>query len=71
MFSEKDNLHKVGHEAFERMAAEAGKEGLWLRALIEVAFTYGWLREELLGLRVRQIDVLSTRTGLPEMALTC
>lgn len=41
---------------FERMASEAAKEGLWLRALIEVAYTYGWRRGELVELRVRQVN---------------
>ncbi|MGC1784686.1 MAG: site-specific integrase [Acidobacteriaceae bacterium] len=42
---------------FDRMADEAAKEGLWLRLLIEVAYTIGWRRGELLELRVRQIDL--------------
>jgi integrase len=59
MFSEKDNVRKgfIEHDAFERMAVEASKEGLWLRALIEVAYTYGWRRGEMLDLRVRQVDL--------------
>lgn len=59
MFSEKDNVRKgfIEQDAFERMAAEAAKEGLWLRALVEVAFTYGWRIGELLDLRVRQVDL--------------
>ena len=45
---------------FDRMAEEAVKEGLWLRAFIEAAYTYGWRRGELVGkngLRVRQVDL--------------
>jgi integrase len=47
----------VEQAAFERMAAEASKDGLWMRTFLEVAFTYGWRRGELLGLRVRQVDL--------------
>ncbi len=59
MFSEKDNVRKgfIEQEAFGRMAAEAAKDGLWLRALIEVAYTYGWRRGELVNLRVRHVDL--------------
>lgn len=32
---------------------------LWLRALIEVGHTYGWRKQELLNLRVRQVDLSS------------
>lgn len=34
-------------------------EGLWLRALLEVAYSYGWRRGELLNLRVRQVDFVN------------
>lgn len=44
---------------FDRLAAVA-KE-LWLRTFLELAYTYGWRRSELLGLRVRQVD-LAART---------
>jgi integrase len=33
--------------------------GLWMRALFEIAYNYGWRRGELLNLKVRQIDLLS------------
>lgn len=29
---------------------------LWMRALIEVAYTYGWRRSEITGLTVKQVD---------------
>jgi site-specific recombinase XerD len=32
------------------MADEAMKEGLWLRTLLEVAYTYGWRKGEIVGL---------------------
>jgi integrase len=43
---------------FDRLASEAAKDGLWLRLFIELAFTYGWRRGELLGLRVRHVDLV-------------
>jgi len=45
----------------DSLAAETGKIGLWLRAMFEVGYTYGWRHEELLSLRVRQVN-LSTGT---------
>jgi integrase len=46
---------------YTRLAAECGAEGLWLRALLEVAYTYGWRIGELKAMRVSQVD-LRTRT---------
>src|ERR1017187_9946739 len=45
----------------DSLAAETGKIGLWLRAMFEVGYTYGWRHEELLDLRARQVN-LSTGT---------
>jgi integrase len=58
-----DNVRQgsIDDDVFVRMADEAAKEGLWLRALIEVAFTYGWRRGELVSLRVKQVN-LKART---------
>jgi integrase len=47
----------VEQDEFARMASEAHMDGLWMRALIEVAYTYGWRRGEMLGLEVRQVDM--------------
>jgi integrase len=41
----------------DSLAAETGKVGLWLRAMFEVGYTYGWRHEELLALRVRQVNL--------------
>jgi integrase len=41
----------------DSLAAETGKIGLWLRAMFEVGHTYGWRHEELLALRVRQVNL--------------
>jgi integrase len=51
----------VEQDEFARMASEAHLDGLWMRALLEVAYTYGWRRGEMLGLQVRQVD-LQART---------
>jgi integrase len=47
----------VENDQFERLRVEAAKEGLWMRLLLGVAYTYGWRRGELLNLRVRQVDL--------------
>jgi integrase len=47
----------VEQDDFTRMAAEAHSDGLWMRALIEVAYTYGWRRGEMLSLQVRQVEL--------------
>jgi integrase len=47
----------VDQPVYERMAVEAAKEGLWLRALLETAYTYGWRKGELIGLHVEQLDL--------------
>jgi integrase len=40
---------------FAKLTAEASE--LWLRVLLELAFTYGWRRGELVTLRVRQVNL--------------
>lgn len=47
-------LESKQHDA---LAAETGKIGLWLRAMFEVGYTYGWRHEELLALRCKQVNV--------------
>jgi integrase len=44
---------------YVRLARECSKKGLWLRALLTVAYSFGFLSGELLSMRVRQIDLLS------------
>lgn len=51
-------------EEHGRLAMECGKEGLWLRALLAVAYNFGWRKGELLGLRVRQIDLAASTIQL-------
>ena len=47
----------VEDDQFRRMAEEATKEGLWLRLLLEMAYTVGWRRGELIKLCVKQVDL--------------
>jgi len=42
---------------YEALARETAKVGLWLRALLELAYTYGWRKTELAHLRVHQVDI--------------
>jgi integrase len=39
---------------YARLTAHAGE--LWMRTLLELGFTYGWRKQELLSLRVRQLN---------------
>jgi integrase len=52
-----DNVRKgfVEDAAFAQLAAEASE--LWLRTFLELGFTYGWRKSELLSLRVKQVDL--------------
>jgi integrase len=56
---EERNVRKgfVRDASYEALARETGAIGLWLRALFEVGFTYGWRKTELLAMRVRQVDL--------------
>jgi len=56
-----DNVRKgfLKDEEYEKLTTECAKEGLWLRALLAVAYNFGWIKSELLGLRVRQVDLLA------------
>jgi len=47
---------------YARLTANAGE--LWLRLFLELAYTYGWRKAELLGLRVRQCDLIATSIRL-------
>ncbi len=48
----------------DSLTAETGKIGLWLRAMFEVGYTYGWRHEELLDLRARQVNLSTGTTRL-------
>ena len=43
-------------EQYAELAKACAGVGLWSRALVELAYTYGWRVSELLSLQVRQID---------------
>jgi integrase len=49
----------IEQDGFDRLRSLATE--LWQRLFLEMAFQYGWRKQELLGLRVRQVNVL---TGL-------
>ncbi|MGB6630735.1 MAG: tyrosine-type recombinase/integrase [Terriglobales bacterium] len=40
-------------------ARECARVGLWLRTMFEIGHSYGWRHGEVLGLRVRQVDLLA------------
>ena len=55
MLTENNVRHGFVEDAdFERLATATSEA--WLRTFLELAFTYGWRRGELLGLRVRQVN---------------
>jgi integrase len=52
-----DNVRKgfVEDAQFEQLAAKASEP--WLRTFLELGFTYGWRKSELLSLRVKQVNL--------------
>jgi integrase len=44
---------------YQALAKACSAEGLWLRAMFEVGYNFGWRVSELLTMRVRQIDLAS------------
>lgn len=44
---------------YQKLSTAARRVGLWLRALFEVGYAFGWRVSELLNLRVNQIDLLN------------
>ena len=47
---------------FEKLCGLANE--LWLRTFLELGYTYGWRRSELLGLRVKNVDLLGRKVRL-------
>jgi integrase len=41
---------------YDALARETASRGPWLRALFELAYTFGWRKTELTRMRVRQVD---------------
>jgi site-specific recombinase XerD len=54
---------------YERLAAAAMAEGLWMRTLFELGYAYGWRRSEMLGRIVRDLDFLGGPNGEGTIAL--
>lgn len=54
-----DNVREgfPGDEQFEKLKQACSKEGIWLRALLELAATFGWRKSSLLAMRVRDVDL--------------
>ncbi len=58
---EEDNARKgfVKDTEYDRLAIACSREGFWLRAMFETAYRLGWRAGELLGLRVKDVDLAS------------
>jgi integrase len=56
---QENNVRKgfLKDEDYDKLAAECANVGLWLRALLAVAYNFGWRKTELLQLRVNQIEL--------------
>jgi integrase len=53
-------------EQYLRLSRECAGEGAWLVGLFETAYAYGWREDELLALRVGQLDLLGKIIDLGE-----
>jgi integrase len=51
-------------EGYARLANECAKVGLWLRALLEIAYTFGFRLGELRSMRCRQLNLLAGTISL-------
>jgi integrase len=49
----------VTDQQYDKLAVACAERGLWLRAMLEVGFRYGWRKGELLNLRVSNVDMLA------------
>jgi integrase len=45
-------------EQFEKLKTECAKEGLWMRAMLELAATFGWRKGSLLKMRASNVDLV-------------
>jgi integrase len=63
MLDERDNVRRgfIEDGEFSRLLFAAEASESWLSTFLEMAFTYGWRKSELLSLQVRQVN-LATRT---------
>lgn len=60
MLDESANVRKgfLKDDQYDRLAEETAKVGLWLRAMFEVLYTYGWRKGEAIQeMKVRLVDV--------------
>lgn len=46
-------------EEFTRLKDACRKEGIWLRAMLELAATFGWRKGSLIRMRVSNVDILA------------
>src|ERR1700722_823761 len=55
---EERNVRKgfVKDAEYDALARATASVGLWLRAMFEIAYVYGWRKAELLEMRVSQVD---------------
>jgi integrase len=56
----------LGAANYMAVATACVQVGLWLRAIFEVGHTYGWRVSEVLGLRVRQVDLIDDMVRLDD-----
>jgi integrase len=55
----------VEDKDYPALAEAFGKVGLWARAIFEVGFTFGFRKSEMLGLRIRNINLSAKTIILP------
>jgi integrase len=46
-------------EQYTKLKVACSKEGLWLRAMLELAATFGWRKSSLLAMRVQNVDLMN------------
>ncbi|MGA8149359.1 MAG: tyrosine-type recombinase/integrase [Terriglobales bacterium] len=65
---EENNVRRgfLQDEQYLRLSRECAVEGIWLAGLFETAYAYGWREDELLGLRLGQLDLLGKIIDLGE-----
>ncbi len=65
---EENNVRRgfLQDEQYLRLSSECAVEGIWLAGLFETAYAYGWREDELLALRVGQLDLLGKIIDLGE-----
>jgi integrase len=65
---EENNVRRgfLQDEQYLRLSRECAVEGVWLAGIFETAFAYGWREDELLALRVGQLDLLGKIIDLGE-----